>query len=732
MTKDKVATSNINILSKETFFDEYTATKQEIVDMNIRPNSGVVNKLMRQGLEYLQSGHRSQAKKTFQKVLKLHPKNADALHFLGCIAHESHNPRRAVELIGKAVRLAPRNAHAHYNLANALKDLNRYTAAVLSYENAIELDRSFIGAYYNCANAYYELNCFTEAIEKYEQSIDLKNDFDEAYFNKGNAFKELQQYEAAIESYDKALSIDEKYSDAYINKGSALHHMRQYDAAIECYEKAITVGANSVEVYSNQGNSLMNLNRFPEAIRSFTQAIEIQEDYQCVYGNRLYSKLKICDWSDLEEQTKKVLKAIRVGNKITGPFETLALTADPGIQKKSAEIWNKDEYKAIQRNHGNWKTQRKEKIRLGYFSADFHNHATTYLMAKLFELHDRSKFETNAFSFGPETDDEMRARVVDAFDKFIDVNSFTDKEVAELSREMGIDIAIDLKGYTRDSRPGIFEYRAAPVQVNYLGYPGTMGTKEMDYVVADKILIPELNRRFYSEKIVYMPHTYQVNDSDRAIDNKRFSREECGLPDNAFVYCCFNNNYKIFPDTFKCWMSILNKVERSVLWLFEDSPESTENLRNEAKKRGVESGRLVFAKRMPLEEHLARHRVADLFIDTLPYNAHTTASDALWAGLPVLTCTGDSFASRVAASLLNAIGLNELVTDSLRQYEDIAVEIGQSPDKINNIKTKLENHRLVYPLFNTGLFTRHIENAYSQMYDRYHKGLNLDHMFVED
>jgi predicted O-linked N-acetylglucosamine transferase (SPINDLY family) len=700
--------------------------------MNINLGSSEVDHLMRQGLEYLQSGRRSQAKKSFQKVLKLNPKNADALHFLGCIAHESHNPRRAVEIISKAVKLAPGNAHAHYNLANALKELNRFNAAVLSYEKAIELDKSFIGAYYNCANTYYELSRFSEAIEKYQKAILLKENFHEAHFNKGNALKELQQYEAAIASYDKAIALNGKFADAYINKGSALHHLREYEAAIACYQKAISVGANSVEVYSNQGNSLMNLNRYPEAIESFAQAIAIKDDYQCVYGNRLYSKLKICDWSDLDNQIEKVLKEIRIGNRIIGPFETLAITSDPGMQKKSAEIWNRDEYKAIQHNHAKLKKLRKDKIYLGYFSADFHNHATTYLMAKLFELHDRSRFKIFAFSFGPKADDEMRCRVTETFDEFIDVNSHTDKEVADLSRKMEIDIAIDLKGYTRDSRPGIFEYRAAPVQVNYLGYPGTMGSKQMDYIVADKVLIPESHRHYYAEKIVYMPNTYQVNDSSRAISNKEFRREELGLPDDGFVYCCFNNNYKIIPETFETWMRILNNVEKSVLWLFAGSPEAAENLGSEAQKRGVDPDRLVFASKMPLADHLARHRAADLFLDTLPYNAHTTASDALWAGLPVLTCTGDSFASRVAASLLFAIGLNGLVTDSLQRYEDLAVEIGQNPDLLKRIKAKLESHRLAFPLFDTQLFTRKIENAYSQMYGRYHSGQNLEHIFVED
>jgi predicted O-linked N-acetylglucosamine transferase (SPINDLY family) len=376
------------------------------------------------------------------------------------------------------------------------------------------------------------------------------------------------------------------------------------------------------------------------------------------------------------------------------------------------------------------KSARQPKIRIAYYSADFLNHATAHLMAELFERHDKEKFELIAFSFGPDANDEMQVRVSQAFDQFIDVTALSDLEVAQLSRELGIDVAVDLKGLTQDSRLGIFSYKAAPIQVSYLGYPGTLGADYIDYLIADKTLIPVQSQQHYSEKIVYLPNSYQVNDRHRVIAPTQFTKQELGLPQDAFVFCCFNNNFKITPDVFDTWVRILKAVDKSVLWLFQDNPTAATNLQKEAALRGLDPTRLVFAKRMDLPEHLARHKSADLFLDTLPYNAHTTASDALWAGLPVLTCMGESFASRVAASLLNAIGLPELITQTPEDYEALAIELATNPGKLQSIKAKLAANRLTTPLFDTALFTKHIEAAYVQMYQRYQADLPPEHIFV--
>jgi predicted O-linked N-acetylglucosamine transferase (SPINDLY family) len=351
-------------------------------------------------------------------------------------------------------------------------------------------------------------------------------------------------------------------------------------------------------------------------------------------------------------------------------------------------------------------------------------------MAELFEMHDKSQFELVGFSFGPIANDEMRRRLVKSFDQFIEVGRKSDVEVAKLSRDLNIDIAVDLKGFTQDARTGIFSHRAAPIQVNYLGYPGTLGADYMDYIIADKTLIPPQSQQSYSEKIVYLPNSYQVNDRKRLISDKHFTRLELGLPENGFVFCCFNNNFKILPATFYGWMRILKAVDGSVLWLFQDNTWAVDNLKKEFEKQGIAAERLVFAKRLPLSEHLARHRQADLFLDTFPCNAHTTTSDALWVGLPVLTLIGRSFASRVAASLLNAVGLPELITSTQEEYEALAIELAVSPNKLEDIKLKLANNLITTPLFDTLCFTKNIEAAYVDMHGRYHAGLEPDHITI--
>jgi predicted O-linked N-acetylglucosamine transferase (SPINDLY family) len=422
---------------------------------------------------------------------------------------------------------------------------------------------------------------------------------------------------------------------------------------------------------------------------------------------------------------------IQKDKKVTPPFAVLGLVDNLYVQMKASRVYVNEKYPASNFLNERQTLAQNGKIRVGYYSADFHNHATSFLMAELFEAHDKKIFELYGFYFGPKQQDEMRVRVSAEFDHFFDVNNKSDHEIALMSRDIGIDIAVDLKGFTKYYRMGIFSDRAAPIQISYLGYPGTSAAPYFDYLVADKTLIPQESQRYYSEKIIYMPHSYQVNDSKRKISSKLFTRQELGLPESGFVFCCFNNNYKITPPTFDVWMRLLKKVSGSVLWLLEDNPTAARNLRKEAELRGIDSARLVFAPRMKLDEHLARHRAADLFIDTLPYNAHTTASDALWAGLPVLTQMGQSFAARVAASLLNAMDLPELITKTQEEYESKAIELANDPLRLTQIKKKLEQNRETSPLFNGRLFARHIEAAYQEIHRRHLNGEKPDHIYIE-
>ena len=406
-------------------------------------------------------------------------------------------------------------------------------------------------------------------------------------------------------------------------------------------------------------------------------------------------------------------------NKSTTPFPTLSIFDSPKIQKLAAKKWVEKEFPSTNILDPINKRSQNKKIRIGYYSADFRNHAMSYLLVNLFELHDKSKFELIAFSFGPETNDEMRSRISSAFDKFINVNLKSDKEIAKLSRDLKIDIAIDLMGFTEHNRFGIFVERCSPIQVNYLGYPGTIGSDCIDYLIADKVLILEKYKEFYSEKIIYLPDTYQVNASTHEISKKSFNRKKFGLPENSFVYCCFNQNYKISPSIFNVWMRILDSVNNSVIWLINENEISKKNIIKELKKKEINIKRIIFADRMPHPEHLERHKLADLFIDTFPYTAHTTASDALRSGLPIITIKGQSFASRVASSLLTSIGLTELITTNEKEYQELAIKLAKDKFFLNNIRKKLNKNILTSPLFNTKVFTKNLEKAYLKIYEKF-------------
>ena len=439
--------------------------------------------------------------------------------------------------------------------------------------------------------------------------------------------------------------------------------------------------------------------------------------------------MKICSWSGLAESLEDISQKVAANEKVTHPFPLLALNDDALLHKKSSEIYIQSRYPFNPVLEPILKRPQSQKIRVGYFSADFQNHPVAFLIAELFELHDRSQFEIYGFSL-VKAADEMSRRLQLAFDYSIEAQGMSDIEIAQLSRSLNIDVAVDLTGFTQDARTGIFAHRAAPIQINYLGYPGTMGADYMDYIIADKTLISPQSQQSYSEKVVYLPNSYQANDRKRLISDRQFIRQELGLPENGFVFCCFNNNFKILPATFEGWMRILKAVEGSVLWLFQDNSWAVENLKKEAEKQGITPDRLVFAERLPLPEHLARHRKADLFLDTFPYNAHTTTSDALWAGLPVLTLMGGSFASRVAASLLNAVGLPELITSTQEEYEALAIELAMNTKKLADIKLKLANNYLTAPLFDTPLFTKNLEEAYLKMMEWYQADMMPDHIFI--
>ena len=711
------------------------------------------------------AGQIEQAKALYEEILKIDPGNFDSIQLLGVIATQKKDWSKALQMYDQALVIMPRNAtvlrnkgivlyelkcleealqnyekaiefksdyyEAFYNRGVVLQELKRFDEALLSYEKAIEFKGDYFVAYSNRGLVLQELNLLEEALQSYEKAIEFKPDFSVAHSNRGNVLKEIKRFEQALQSYRLAIKFKPNFSEAYYNQGVALQELKLFDEALKSYDKAIEFKSDYLDAYFNRGLVLQQLKRLDEALVNYKELIELKPDYEYIFGTQLHAKMHICDWREFDTNVETLLQLIRNNNKASLSFALLSLTDSLPLQLKNSEIFINDKHPNKNLCVSIPKYQRKNRIKVGYYSADFHNHATSILIAELFELHDKVNFEIIAFSFGPDSNDEMRQRVANAFDKFIDVRSKNDKDVALMSREMFIDIAVDLKGFTTDSRVGIFSYRAAPIQVSYLGYPGTMAAKYIDYIIADKTLIPIYNQKYYSEKVIYLPNSYQINDRQRKIADTVFSKEELGLPNEGFIFCCFNNSYKITPIIFDVWMRILKDVKGSVLWLFEDNEFSALNLQSEAKSRGVIEDRIIFAKRINHPEHLARLKVADLFLDTFPYNAHTTASDALWVGLPVLTCYGESFASRVAASLLSAIEVPELITNTHTDYVNTAIELATNPIKLKAIKDKLKRNRFTTPLFDTPTFTKQIEAAYSQIYERYHNDLTTDHIFIK-
>jgi len=577
-----------------------------------------------------------------------------------------------------------------------------------------------------------EKDLIQEAEHFFTLSLELLPERLSTLINLSVVLLKLDKVDKAEEILNKAINLYPTDSSLYLNQGQLFEKKNNLTLALASYSKAIECNVESSEAHYNRAVILQNLKRLDEALASFQRAFELKPDYEFLFGSLLHTKMHLCDWQDFDSNVEVLITKIREGKRSSPSFPVLALVDSLEIHRKVSEVWINDGHQSNTSLGTFTKYPRKNKIRIGYFSADFHNHATAYLMTELFEIHDKSKFEIIGFSFGPELKDEMRQRLTLAFDHFIDVRNKSDKDIAIMSRDMGVDISIDLKGYTQEQRIGIFSYRAAPIQVNYLGYPGTMAAEYFDYIIADPLLIPVESQKYYYEKVVYLPNSYQVNDRKRVISKKVFTRQDLELPKDGFVFCCFNNNFKITPHTFSGWIRILKAVENSVLWLLEDNTTARTNLRKEAQARGLDPNRMIFAKRMKLPDHLARHKLADLFLDTLPYNAHTTASDALWAGLPVLSCMGESFASRVGASLLNAIELPELIVSSQEQYEAMAVELATNPVKLGAIKARLERNRLITALFDTLRFTKHIEEAYTQMYDSYHNNLPVEHIYIQN
>ena len=569
----------------------------------------------------------------------------------------------------------------------------------------------------------------SEGVALIRQAIAINGEVASAHVNLGKALVLDRHPDQALACFDRAIALDHTSIEAHAHRADIMLALRRPEEALKSYRAAADLRPNEAALHRNCGHLLAMLRRHDEAFAAYDRAFRLAPELVGVEGHRLYAKMHLCDWRDWDAERAHLIASVRAGKPVTQPFIFLAVPSSPADQLQCADVWTAQHFKA---EPPRWRGEkyRHQRIRIAYLSADFRQHAASVLMAGMFESHDRSRFEISAVSLGADDGSPMRKRMIAAFEHFIDAHALGDDAVADLLRSREIDIAVDLMGYTTNSRTGILTRRPAPVQAHYMGFAGPMGAPFLDYVIADRTVIPDAARGFYSEKVVTLPNSYFVNNSRRPIAERAFSRAELDLPERGFVFCCFNGSHKITPDIFASWMRILKAVNGGVLWLLADHQATMDNLRKEAAARGVDPKRLVFAKRIPPADHLARHRAADLFLDTLPYNAHTTACDALWAGLPVLTRIGETFAGRVAASVLGAIGLRELITETSADYERRAVALASDPARLAAIRGRLAQNRLTMPLFDTRLFTRHMEAAFAAMHLRHQAGERPDHINI--
>ena len=651
---------------------------------------------LEQAVSYQQQGLFDEAEKMYSRLIKKNPDYFDALHFYGLFKYQKGQLNDALKLVGKAIKVNPRSANAFSSLGVILAHLERHVEALKSFDAALKLEPNHV----------------------------------QALSNRCNSLNELRRYHDAISSSDRALAINPNYSEAYIPRGAALFCCKRYMEALETYDQSLKHNPNLAMGWLGRGNVLDKLKRHEEAADAYAKVLEIEPQHPFIKGMFLHQKMLSCDWKGVGELIAEIDSDVACGKLSAEPFGWQGVAKSQRSLQLCAELYNKNKFPADIRISTRQPLAKHEKIRIGYSSGELREQATSHLIVGVLELHDNSRFDIYGVDNGWDDQSEIRRRINASLNNIIDISQLDDSSAVAAISENQIDILVNLNGYFGEHRTRVFSQRPAPIQVNYLGFPGTLGASYMDYIIADQHVIPDDHKAFYAEKVVYLPNCYQANDQKKEIGTRLFSRVECGLPQKGFVFCCFNNNYKITPEVFDCWIRILTHVEDSVLWLIEDNATVTSNLRKEAVARGVSSERLIFAKRLPLAEHLARHRLADLFLDTLPYNAHTTGSDALWSGLPVLTCLGETFAGRVAASLLNAIRLPELITTTLDAYEQMAIGLATHPEKLVAIKRKVTENRLTTPLFDTKLFTEHIEAAYTTMYERHQAGLAPDHIVV--
>lgn len=689
--------------------------------------------LFNTALDLHRNGQLVQAESLYRQLLASQPTHSAALHLLGLLCHQSGRSTEAVSLIQRALAIEPNNTDYLNNLGATLRATGQVEQAIAVYRKALHIAPKDLDLQNNLGNAYADIGRFEEAAGCYRRVLRVFPKNDDVRATLCNALQ-AYGYEChnkglfiqAEAAYAEAITVNPKDGHLHYNLGNAQRELGKSEAALKSYQQALALVPNDADIYNNLGNVLRETGKLREAIAAYQQALEINPDLHHARVHSVHQKQHACDWAGLEEEIHKIRQMVNdIPQAQVSPFAYLAM---PGTsaeeQKRCADQWVRNRIAPIIQNNQRYPFKHNTthtKLRIGYLSSDFRLHPLAFLITELIELHDRDRFEIYAYSNANDDKTTERRRLEKAFDHFIDIRRLSNEQAADRMRQDEIDILVDLTGFTQASRSAVAALKPTPISINWLGYPGTMGMLQdsplFDYILTDRFITPDNVAADYAERLLPLPICYQPNNHQRPVAQTP-SRAACKLPADSFVFCSFNQTFKILPDIFEIWMRLLKARPNSVLWLLESNDVAKENLSREASTRGIDANRLIFAPRVPIAEHLARHQLANLFLDTLPYNAHTTASDALWMGLPVLTCIGQTFASRVAGSLLHALDLPELITHSLAAYEEKALQLSSDKKLLQSIKDKLSANRESSGLFDTARFTRDLETLYQEIWQK--------------
>ncbi len=687
-----------------------------------------INLKLRNAIELIQKKEYKKAEKVLISILNKN-NNTEVLRLLGVNAALNSKNVDALNYFNQALVHDPNNPIILSNIGNIYLSNNQLDDAIIQYKKSIEVFPNYSEVWSNLASAYQKKGDFEEAHNKYQKALEINSSDPLIWSNFGNLCQKMGNLKKAIEYQSHSLVLNPNSAVAWTNLGYSYLIANDNERSLEAYKKAIAIDGEYTHALESIGNLFNRLKDHKNALMNYEKAYQINNEIPFLLGKIIHQKLLLSDWSKLSEYIKILNDKIDLYKQVAEPFGYLAIGKSANRTKLVANIYAENYFPSNNKTKYKYSKSNK-KIRIGYVCGEFRNHATSILMSGIYRNHNKNSFEIYAFDNGLEDSSEIRSSIIKNVDYFIDIKDFKDIEVCNLINNHSIDILVNLNGYFGSQRQAVFSSKPAPIQINYLGFPGTLGTSYMDYIIADNILIKAEDINFYNEKIIFMPNSYQPNDDLRLIYKKKYSKEDFGFDDKSIILCCFNNNYKIQPDIFCAWIEILSKTQNTVLWLLEpQSSIATVNLQKEFRKSGLDESRLVFASWLSPSDHLARIKIADLFLDTFPCNAHTTASDALWAGIPVVTLSGQTFASRVAASLLNAVEMPELVAQSYDDYIKIAIELCHDHNQRSVLKSKLtHNHK--FPLFHTTKYTKDLEKAYKEIYDLFIKNQSPKNIYI--